>query len=125
MKSRSRLHRPTTREAEVFQMAKTIESDPDLFLHLLDKQGLLATLREKLAQAEGTAAPAKPELTKAWLFRGLDGCGDHGCVIKKPTGMGTNGGCRCKDHRSKVNLIFSRLATLPEGTYNEEATDGQ
>lgn len=23
------------------------------------------------------------------------GCGDHSCAIKKPTGMGTNGGCRC------------------------------
>ena len=25
----------------------------------------------------------------------LRGCGDHGCIIKKPTGQGTNGGCRC------------------------------
>jgi hypothetical protein len=23
------------------------------------------------------------------------GCGDHGCFVEKPTGMGTNGSCRC------------------------------
>lgn len=24
------------------------------------------------------------------------GCGDHGCVIAKPKGQGTNGGCSCR-----------------------------
>ena len=24
------------------------------------------------------------------------GCGDHSCIINKPEGQGTNGGCRCK-----------------------------
>ncbi len=24
-----------------------------------------------------------------------DGCGDNSCLIKKPVGMATNGGCRC------------------------------
>jgi hypothetical protein len=23
------------------------------------------------------------------------GCGDHGCLVQKPEGQGTNGGCRC------------------------------
>ena len=23
------------------------------------------------------------------------GCGDHSCVVRRPRGMGTNGGCRC------------------------------
>lgn len=25
------------------------------------------------------------------------GCGDHGCLIEKPQGMGTNGNCRCPE----------------------------
>ena len=25
----------------------------------------------------------------------IGGCGNHGCMIKAPTGMGTNAGCRC------------------------------
>lgn len=25
----------------------------------------------------------------------IRGCGDSGCVVKKPAGMGTNAGCRC------------------------------
>jgi hypothetical protein len=24
-----------------------------------------------------------------------NGCRNHGCVIKEPTGMATNGGCKC------------------------------
>lgn len=27
-----------------------------------------------------------------------NGCGDNSCLVKKPTGMGTNGGCRCTQH---------------------------
>ncbi len=36
-----------------------------------------------------------------------DGCGAHGCVIKKPTGQGTNGGCMCKPSvlRAKVREL--------------------
>jgi len=125
MKSLSRMNRPTIRNVQVDAVARTIEQDPDLFLHLLDKQGLLDRLRAKLAAAEGITPEPEPALTKAWLFRNLDGCGDHGCLIKKPTGMGTNGGCRCKDNRSTVNLILSRLAALPDSDTNEEVTDGQ
>lgn len=29
---------------------------------------------------------------------GENGCGDNSCMIKKPNGMGTNGGCRCFSH---------------------------
>lgn len=29
----------------------------------------------------------------------LEGCGDHSCVVAKPKGMGTNGGCRCDERR--------------------------
>ncbi len=28
----------------------------------------------------------------------VGGCGDGGCVIVRPTGMHTNGGCRCTYH---------------------------
>jgi hypothetical protein len=31
------------------------------------------------------------------------GCGDHGCKYVKPTGMATNGGCRC---------LFNKTHTL-------------
>ena len=36
------------------------------------------------------------------------GCGDHSCIFVKPTGMGTNGGCRCKSRP----FIFRALAIL-------------
>lgn len=34
------------------------------------------------------------------LIHGL-GCGDNSCRYVKPTGMATNGGCRCADNRPK------------------------
>ncbi|WNA15883.1 hypothetical protein XaC1_240 [Xanthomonas phage XaC1] len=33
------------------------------------------------------------------------GCSNHGCILKRPVGMGTNGTCNCistQMHRSKV-----------------------
>ncbi len=36
------------------------------------------------------------EAAKA-LWESLEGCGDHSCLLKRPKGMATNGGCRCFD----------------------------
>ena len=41
------------------------------------------------------------------MSKPLIGCGDHGCVIAPPEGMGTNGGCRCRDW--KLKLYIQRL----------------
>lgn len=45
-------------------------------------------------------------------LKNISGCSDHSCLIRKPEGMGTNGGCRCHTDRSKASIIFQRLATL-------------
>lgn len=42
------------------------------------------------------------------------GCGDGGCVVERPKGMHTNGGCRClmslhPDERVRVRASFKRL----------------
>jgi hypothetical protein len=37
------------------------------------------------------------------------GCGDHSCRFNKPSGMGTNGGCRCID---KIEDALSRRSTV-------------
>jgi hypothetical protein len=41
------------------------------------------------------------------------GCGDHGCCVARPKGMGTNGGCRClgnphltPDQRTKIRRVL-------------------
>ena len=45
--------------------------------------------------------------------QGFTGCGDHSCIVKKPIGQGTNGGCRCPAQVLKVIIrrLQSRLAT--------------
>lgn len=42
------------------------------------------------------------------VLHGL-GCGDNSCKYVKPTGMATNGGCRCSQNRgSHVERFLSR-----------------
>jgi hypothetical protein len=39
----------------------------------------------------------------------LTGCSAHVCVIKKPTGMGTNGPCHCLDNKTTVQRFIGLL----------------
>ena len=43
-------------------------------------------------------------------------CTDHGCVIRKPKGMGTNGGCRCADYKGRryIQWLEARLRGYEE-----------
>jgi hypothetical protein len=42
----------------------------------------------------------------------IEGCGDNSCVVAKPRGMATNGGCRCDERklRRAVQLLRAALA---------------
>lgn len=39
----------------------------------------------------------------------MDGCSNHNCRIRKPTGQGTNGGCKC-DTRAIIAQLTAELA---------------
>lgn len=42
------------------------------------------------------------------VIHGL-GCGDNSCKYVKPSGMATNGGCRCsRNHGDKVEIFLLR-----------------
>lgn len=43
-------------------------------------------------------------------FPTVNGCGDGNCRIKKPTGMHTNGGCRCYRTIAELGLELASLA---------------
>lgn len=74
----------------------------------------LATLREKaavdFAQNRTSAAPLVRSIRMAMRH----GCGDHSCEFVKPTGMATNGGCRCWSHLESAFYAVRRslLSTL-------------
>ena len=53
-------------------------------------------------------------------FTGIRGCGDHSCLIEKPEGLGTNGGCRCHNDRTKASIIVQRLAALRRQAEEED-----
>jgi len=40
----------------------------------------------------------------------LGGCSDGNCVIHKPKGMHTNGGCKCAYDRNKINIYTQYVA---------------
>lgn len=44
----------------------------------------------------------------------LVGCGDNSCRFKKPTGMATNGGCRCKDKPFVMSAFAELYKALKE-----------
>jgi hypothetical protein len=49
------------------------------------------------------------ELAERYLALAQDhGCGDGGCVIFRPSGMHTNGGCRCARRMSTTDEIYVR-----------------
>ena len=59
----------------------------------------------------------------SWLFTTLD-CGDNSCLFRdhtKPSGMRTNGGCRCfKDLPQKKRLYVHRLFYLCKRLMEEQ-----
>jgi hypothetical protein len=34
-----------------------------------------------------------------------EGCGDNSCLVKKPKGMATNGGCICTKHVKREDVL--------------------
>ncbi|RWG36828.1 hypothetical protein [Mesorhizobium sp.] len=47
-------------------------------------------------------------------------CGDGGCVVLKPVGMHTNGGCRCSDDRMKAQRMMRAGQRLYEAIAKTE-----
>lgn len=47
--------------------------------------------------------------------RSLHGCGDIDCKMKVPSGMATNGGCRCTPFAFSEDLLNLAAETAPEG----------
>jgi hypothetical protein len=78
---------------------------------------------EAFAKAYQDAAPIdnviEEALSKAnipdarkFIFHGLSGCSNHGCIVYGPrTGMGTNGPCHCVSElsRQQLNMLGQRL----------------
>lgn len=78
----------------------------------MDGEGTLARCplcpcRERVAELEGALTECRfivDQIAK------IPGCGDNSCRFVRPTGMATNGGCRCMAGRSSP--IGSYLASL-------------
>ena len=43
-----------------------------------------------------------------------NGCGNHGCIIKPPTGMGTNAMCQCYPYEFSEILLSLALEIEPK-----------
>jgi hypothetical protein len=60
----------------------------------------LDAIRKEIARLQAALAPTKrPE---------IEGCGDTSCRCHPPSGVATNGGCRCDEHRVHAALAAWR-----------------
>lgn len=76
------------------------EKDARFFAAARDLVPALLAERDALtARAEAAEAALKEGVEDAKLYQEIaeeiGGCGDGGCIIHRPGGMHTNGGCRC------------------------------
>jgi len=92
--------------------------DDDSGLTSVDAATSLAKLKIQQWLGNADLVPADVNTTLKLgvenLFTGMSGCSDHNCVIEKPTGMGTNGGCNCLTNMSRGQLkqLQSRINHL-------------
>jgi len=71
-----------------------------------------------IAAAYSLGRNAALEGVKTTAALRLDGCGDHGCVVRSNQGgMGTNGGCQCTERqlRRAVQILKARLDAVDLG----------
>lgn len=62
--------------------------------------------RRRDAEAERAALAAHVERLRDLAYPSwVQGCGDHSCLFASPTGMATNGGCRCHEGRQAARLV--------------------
>lgn len=88
----------------------------------IEQEKEISNLRMQLAEVETERNTLRTKLetlktTLTQIKEGFDieGCGDSSCIIRKPTGMATNGGCRCgKD-------AFPQSALRPLRAYIQRA----
>lgn len=58
------------------------------------------------------------------LFSGFTPCTDGNCVINKPEGMHTNGGCKCLLNlsRAQLGILTSRIQAIGTSKYHSDAS---
>ncbi len=62
------------------------------------------------------------KIIRELLFKGMNGCTNHGCVIRgKFNGMGTNGSCSCivNMNRSQLQMLQARINAIADKKVKE------
>lgn len=75
-------------------------------LHAIDPEGMLALIAELRALREDAAKVRKAAIFHDQLMESVHGCTDGGCLIRRPQGMHTNGGCRCARDSMKTQRVL-------------------
>lgn len=78
----------------------------------LDKMTIARDYAEKERQRMNDL---NPKSMREILFRGWDGCSNHGCIVTGPkSGTGTNGMCKClvDATRSQLQMLQGRLSAV-------------
>lgn len=84
---------------------RELERDKADWLKANAPVGWIDDLRRASQPGSGEAL-AKALGTYDSMRDGIGGCTDGGCVIKRPTGMRTNGGCKCATDKYKAQRMM-------------------
>ncbi len=76
------------------------------YRHYLDRDPAANPELERASQPGSGEALAKALAMYDSMRDGIGGCTDGGCVIKRPTGMRTNGGCKCATDKYKAQRMM-------------------
>ena len=87
----------------------------DTLAAIAEARGLRVVEPERLAELEALRA-AVDEETALDRERAEHGCGDASCVVERPTGMTTNGGCRCGRRALRAALQRARKELAERGS---------
>lgn len=69
-------------------------------------QVVLALIAEVRVLREDAAKVRKAAIFHDQLMESVHGCTDGGCLIRRPQGMHTNGGCRCARDSMKTQRVL-------------------
>ena len=76
-----------------------------------------ATAERERDEARAELAALRTEIHEENLrdnYRAEHGCGDNSCVVERPHGMATNGGCRCGSRTLRAALQRARAELAKE-----------
>ena len=102
-------------EAAIQWASSVMTGTPILRIYEIQQLAALLASRDAVSEERGRLLERErlaPVLEAFTLARTYVGCGDNSCLFVKPSGMATNGGCRCVECGTGRPFVTAALAGI-------------